>query len=173
MLEALANLLGGTGIDVFVNANDWVWPLGEILHFFGMALLIGTVGLVDARILGVGKGIPIAALEKFLPLGVIGFVVNALTGFVFVAGNPVGGPMDYLANLSFQIKMLLILIAGLNLLAFYATGISRATQNVSADGDAPRNAKIVAVVSIVVWFSVIVFGRLIMYNDTLLYALGL
>jgi hypothetical protein len=172
-MNALADLLARTNLAAVVNAYDWLWPLAETLHFFGMALLIGTVGIVDLRMLGVGKGLPIAALEKFIPLGVAGFVVNLLTGFVFVAGNPVGGPIEYLGNLSFQIKMILVLIAGLNLLAFYVTGTSRAAVGVAPDDDAPRNAKVVAAVSLFAWFGVIFFGRLIMYNDTLLYALGL
>src|SRR5690606_34933993 len=108
-----------------------------------------------------------------IPIGVVGFVVNALTGFVFIAGNPVGGPMEYLTNLSLQLKLLLILIAGINLFAFYFFGIARQTDAVAPNGDAPRSAKVIAVTSLVAWFGVIFFGRLIMYNDTLLYALGL
>ncbi len=76
-------------------------------------------GLVDLRILGVAKGIPIKSLERFVPLGVIGLVFNLTTGLIFVGGNPVGGPQEYLTNLAFQIKMILILIAGLNVIAFY------------------------------------------------------
>ncbi|HEX6993914.1 MAG TPA: hypothetical protein VF339_07180 [Gammaproteobacteria bacterium] len=172
-MEALSNLLLAFGLDEFVNAHDWVWPVCEILHFVGMAALIGTVGLVDLRILGVGKGIPIGQLERLVPIGVAGFVINATTGFIFVAGNPVGGPIEYLSNLSLRLKMLLILIAGINVLVFYFAGIARATNAVSPEGDAPRAAKIVAATSLVAWFGVIFFGRLIMYNDTLLYALGL
>ena len=172
-MDAIAQLLVSTGIDGYVAAHDWVWPVGEILHFFGMALLIGSVGLVDLRMLGVAKGVPIKSLERFVPLGVIGFVINLLTGFVFVAGNPVGGPQEYLGNLAFQLKMLLILIAGLNLLAFYVLGIARNADAVAPDGNAPTSAKVVAVLSLITWFGVIFFGRFIMYNDTLLYALGL
>ncbi len=172
-MEALADLLAATNLAAFVNAYDWVWPLCEILHFIGMSLLIGTVGLVDVRLLGFARGIPIAQLERLIPLGVAGFVVNVATGFVFVAGNPVGGPLVYLQNLSLQIKLLLILVAGLNLLAFYAFGISRAAAAVPAGADAPPAAKVVAGTSLALWLAVIVFGRLIMYNDTLLYALGL
>lgn len=173
MLQSISEFLVATNMAEFVGARDWVWPLGEMLHFFGMAALIGTVGLVDARILGMAKGIPISALEKLLPLGVLGFILNAATGFVFIAGNPVGGPMEYLTNLAFQIKMILIVVAALNLLAFYVFGISRAADAVSAEGDAPGSAKVVAAVSLVIWFAVIIFGRLIMYNDTLLTTLGL
>lgn len=172
-MEFLANLLDATNMGYVVNANDWLWPVAETFHFIGMAALIGTVGLVDLRILGVGKGIPISQLEKLVPIGVAGFIVNAITGFIFVAGNPVGGSIEYLENLALQIKMLLILIAGINLVLYYYLGIARRNEAVPADGDAPGSAKVIAAVSLVVWFSVIFFGRMIMYNDTLLYFLGL
>jgi hypothetical protein len=157
----------------YVAANDWVWPFCETLHFFGMCVLLGTVGVVDLRVLGVAKGIPIHLLDKFIPLGVVAFLVNLITGFIFIAGNPVGGPMEYLTNLSLQLKMLLVLIAGINLVVFYVTGIHRSLETVPADGNAPGSAKAVAAVSLFAWIMVIVMGRFIMYNDTLLYALGL
>jgi hypothetical protein len=172
-METLSDLLAATNLVAFVNDNDWVWPACEMLHFVGMSLLIGTVGLVDLRILGVAKGLPVATLEKLVPWGVAGFVVNAVTGVMFIAGNPVGGPIEYLTNLSFQIKMLLVLIAGINLLVFYFLGIARDLESLEPTGDAALSAKIIATVSIVMWIGVIFFGRLIMYNDTFLYALGM
>ncbi len=172
-MEAFSDFLISLGIGDFVATYDWVWPLGETLHFVGMCVLLGTVGVVDLRILGVAKGIPISLLEKFIPLGVIAFIVNALTGFIFIAGNPVGGPMEYLTNLSLQIKMLIVLIAGINLVIFYFAGVQRSLEAVPADGDASRGAKAVAAVSLTAWIFVIIMGRFIMYNDTLLYALGL
>jgi len=173
MVETITHLMLMTGLDNFVATHDWVWPVCEILHFFGMALLLGSVGLVDIRMLGIAKGVPIKSLERFVPLGVIGILINVTTGFIFVAGNPVGGPQEYLTNLAFLIKMTLIAIAGLNVLAFYVFGIARAADATAPDGDAPTSAKVVAAVSLLLWFSVILFGRFIMYNDTLLYALGL
>jgi hypothetical protein len=172
-METLSDFMVSTGIGNFVAAYDWVWPLCETLHFIAMSLIIGTVGVVDLRILGVGKGIPIHYLEKFIPIGVIAFLVNATTGFIFVAGNPVGGPMEYLTNLSFQLKMLVVLIAGINLTIFYFTGVQRSLAAVPADGEASGQAKAIAAVSLTAWILVIIFGRFIMYNDTLLYALGL
>jgi len=173
MVDTFIKILLSTGVNDYVATHDWVWPVCEILHFFGMALIIGTIGLIDLRILGVGKGIPIKSLERFVPLGVLGFVINLLTGLTFVGGNPIGGPQEYETNLAFLIKMTLILIAGVNLLVFYVAGIARATDAVPADGSAPMSAKVVASVSLLMWFGVIVFGRYIMYNDTLLNALGL
>src|SRR4249919_1074727 len=104
MVETIAHLMLKTGLDNFVATQDWVWPVCEILHFFGMAAIIGTVGLVDARMLGIGKGIPI------------------------------GGPQEYLTNLAFLLKMSLIVIAGVNLLVFYAFGIARIANATAPDG---------------------------------------
>jgi hypothetical protein len=172
-MQAISDFLITLPIGDFVATHDWVWPVCETLHFFGMCVLLGTVGVVDLRVLGIAKGIPIKLLDKFIPLGVIAFLVNMITGFIFIAGNPVGGPMEYLTNLSLQLKMLLVLIAGINLLVFYVTGIHRSLEAVPADGNAPGGAKAVAAVSLFAWIMVIVMGRFIMYNDTLLYALGL
>jgi hypothetical protein len=172
-MQSLSDFLVSLNLEPYVNGWSWVWPLGEILHFVGMALLIGTVGLVDIRVLGFVKGLPIATLERMVPFGVVGFLMNAITGFIFVAGNPDGGPMVYLDNLAFQLKMLLVLIAGLNLLIYQVTGIARRAAETGPYGEAGGAAKVVAIVSLVAWIGVICFGRLIMYNDTLLYALGL
>jgi hypothetical protein len=173
MLDTFVRILLSTGVNDYVATHDWVWPVCEIIHFFGMFMLIGSVGLIDLRILGVAKGIPIRSLERYVPLGVIGLLMNVITGLIFVGGNPVGGPQEYLGNLAFQIKMFLILIAGINVVVFYLFGIARSADATPADGDAPGSAKVVAAVSLLLWFSVILFGRYIMYNDTLLYVLGL
>jgi hypothetical protein len=156
----------------FVTTHAWVWPVAEMFHFFGMALLIGTVGLLDLRILGLGKGIPISLLSRLIPIGIAGFAINLLTGVVFVFGDPGGWQPYFTANLAFQVKLVLILLAGINLLAFRMTGLATATENLPADGDAPRQAKLIAAASLALWFAVIYFGRMIMYSDNLLYALG-
>jgi hypothetical protein len=68
-METLAAILDIGWLAAFVNKHDWVWPICEMRHFIGMALLIGTVGWLDIRILGFGKGVPIAGLEKLVPSG--------------------------------------------------------------------------------------------------------
>lgn len=172
MWQALGGFLEPYNM-IWINDYDWAWPVCEMIHFVGMAMLIGSIGLLDFRILGLGKGLPISKLEALVPLGVAGFVANLITGIIFVLANPSGGPTAYVMNLSFQIKMILILIAGINALAFYFTGIAKQTDAVGPSGTAPLNAKVVAATSLVLWFGVIIFGRLIMYEDTLLYFLGM
>ncbi|MGW8369828.1 MAG: hypothetical protein ACWGPN_14270 [Gammaproteobacteria bacterium] len=172
MWEAAGHFLEAYNL-VWLSDYDWAWPICEMIHFLGMALLIGSIGLLDFRILGLGKGLPLASLEALVPIGIAGFVANLTTGIIFVLANPTGGPVAYLTNMAFQIKMILILIAGLNAIAFYVAGVSRQLATLGPMDDAPVNAKLIAVASLALWFGVIVFGRLIMYNDTLLWFLGL
>lgn len=171
-MEASSNWLASLGLAHYMNQYEWLWPLCEVLHFGSMALLVGTIGAMDLRILGLAKSIPIAALERFVPLGIAAFAINAATGFAFVAGNVGGPPLDYLSNLSFRLKMMLIVVAGLNALAFYVFGVAREAAAIEPGGSARPAAKVIAALSIVIWMGVICFGRLIMYNDVLLEALG-
>ncbi len=171
-MEASSNWLASLGLAHYMNQYEWLWPLCEVLHFGSMALLVGTIGAMDLRILGLAKSIPIAALERFVPLGIAAFAVNVATGFAFVAGNVGGPPLDYLSNLSFRLKMMLIVVAGFNVLAFYVFGLAREAAAIQPGGSARPAAKVIAALSIVIWMGVICFGRLIMYNDVLLEALG-
>ncbi len=168
MIESLAHLLTSKTISTWVTDVASVWAVAEIFHYVGMLLLIGSVGLLDFRMLGLAKGLPIASLERLVPIGMIGFALNVVTGAIFISGNPGAGAFEYLTNFAFQMKMLCILLAGVNVMVFYFTGVSRAAHATAPDGDAPRSAKIVAATSIVLWLCVIYFGRMIMYNDTLL-----
>jgi hypothetical protein len=172
-MEALSAWMTTLGLATFVNDHGWVWPVCEIFHFVGMSILVGCIGVLDLRMLGFFKGLSMGVLERLVPLGLLGFAFNLISGFIFVAGNAAGSPLDYLTNLSFQLKMICIFIAGLNALAFYVFGVARALANAGPDADATGGAKLIAVSSIVLWLAVIFFGRLIMYNDTLLYALGI
>ena len=86
-------------------------------------------------------------------------LVELLTGVLFVAANPFA-PLEYLANIAFLLKMACVVLAGLNALAFYVTGLSRAVNELRAGDDAPWSAKLVAGTSLSLWIGVIAFGRL-------------
>jgi hypothetical protein len=152
-------------VAAFVARYTWAWPLGETFHFFGIILLIGGVGLFDLRLLGVAKGLPVAAVRRLLPWGVTGFVICVVTGFMFVTGvraNVPSSPYDVIkSNPWLQLKFLFIAFAGLNLLGFYLTGMDRAVDSLRAGEDAPATAKVFAAASLFFWLGVIYFGRLI------------
>ena len=140
----------------------WAWPLCESLHFIGMAMLVGVAGVIDLRLLGMAKGLPLAPLQRLMPWAALGFAINLITGFVFIAGNPrqyIGPPL----SLSFAAKMLFILLAGLNVLLFYITGLKRLVDRVEAGHDAPLGAKVSAAVSLFLWVGVMYWGRMLQF----------
>jgi hypothetical protein len=158
MLETLGIWLKTTPLSQFVVSYPWVWPACETLHFIGLAMLIGAVCVLDLRILGMAKAMPLRPLHSMMRWGVAGFIINMTTGFLFFAGTP----YQYIGNTGFYFKMLFILLAGINVLVFYLSVYSEVA-DLGPGEDAPRKAKIVAVVSLACWFGVICFGRLLPY----------
>jgi len=141
--------------------SSWVLPLCESLHFIGMALLVGIVGVFDLRLLGMAKRLPVAPLQRLMPFALLGFVLSLGSGLVFITANP----RQYLAplSLSFVAKMFFILLACLNVLFFYATGLKRAVDGVDAGQDAPLGAKVSAGVSLFLWVAVMYWGRVLQF----------
>jgi hypothetical protein len=141
-----------------VMRMHWGWPAAESLHFIGLSLLVGCIGLFDLRLLGVGRRIPIAALHKLIPWGLLGFAINLASGLAFLMTEP----DQYIYNPSFHLKLLFIAIAGVNAGTFYLTMYRRTTAP-GAAVDAPRLAKVIAATSLFSWIVVIVCGRLLTF----------
>ena len=156
MMDSFATWLEATRLSVFVNNTNWIWAICETLHFIGMALLIGCVGILDLRMLGVGKQLAVGPLHRLIPYGIAGFLINLTTGIIFF----VTIPRQYMYNVAFIAKMSLIVIAGMNVLFFYAT-VYKAAERLGPGDDAPFKAKAAAVVSLVSWFGVMYFGRML------------
>lgn len=167
MLETLGNWLASPWLTEIVSTTPWAWPAAEMVHFFGMALLMGTVGILDMRMLGLAKALPVAQIQRLVPWGVFGFILCVVTGIIFVSGDGTTPPILRFDNLAFQLKMLFMALAGLNVLAFYVFGVARATDAMGAGDDSPFSAKVTAVLSLFFWLGVIYFGRMIMYSDDL------
>ena len=172
MLEQLSAALTIAPMQRLVNGHAWFWPMCETIHYVGMSLLVGIIGVLDLRILGLFRSLPIGAMKPLVPLAFAAFSGNLITGIFFVTGT-VSGASFYIENLSFQLKMAVLLVALINLIIFRLTGLEEAVYATPAGGDAPYPAKVIAVVSLVAWTFTIVFGRLLMYNDTLLIFLGM
>ncbi len=152
-------------VAAFIQRFTWAWPLGETFHFFGIILLIGGVGMFDLRLLGMAKQLPVKAVQRLLPWGVTGFLICVVTGLMFVTGTRANVPMSpydvIRSNPWLQMKFLFIALAGVNLGAFYATGMNRAVESLGPGEDAPPLAKLIAFASLFLWLGVIYFGRLI------------
>lgn len=136
----------------------WAWPVVESVHFLGLCMLIGCIGTFDLRLLGVAKRVPIAAMHRLIPWGILGFVINASSGVMFVLTEP----DQYIYNPSFQLKFLFIAIAGVNAGLFYMSSY-RQVFGATPSLEAPLRARLIAAISLTAWVTVIVCGRLITF----------
>lgn len=157
MTDTLFEIGRRTGVHALMN-SAWGWPSVESLHFVGLSLLVGAVGLYDLRMLGVAKGVPMGALHRLIPWGVGGYALNVATGLLFVTS----APDQYLYNPAFQVKLALMAVAGMNVLFFYRF-VFRRVAGSPEDDRAPFPARVAAGVSLACWIGVIVCGRLITY----------
>jgi hypothetical protein len=155
IVEALQRIGELSGIHAFMN-TAWGWPAIESLHFVGLAIMLGTVGLFDLRLLGFARGISMAALHRLVPFGVAAYGLNVVTGTMFL----VSAPDQYIHNPSFQLKVACMIVAGLNVVVFYSKPV-QTMKAFGADAIAPASLKLIAAVSLASWLGVIVFGRLI------------
>jgi hypothetical protein len=156
-ISAIEAFAKDSGIYAFMN-TAWGWPFIESLHYIALAVLLGTVGLFDLRMLGMAKAIPLSGLHKAVPYGVFAYLANIATGSLFF----VSAPDQYAYNPAFQLKLLCMLVAGVNVAVFYST-TARTVKALPPNIAAPLHVKVIAFVSLASWIGVIIFGRLITY----------
>jgi hypothetical protein len=155
-LDAFATWLRATGVSEAIRAEPWLWPACEIAHFVGLSLLVGVIGFFDLRLLGAFRRVPLHAAWSLMPWGKLGFAIAAVTGVTFF----VGAPDQYVNNIAFYAKLAFLLVAGLNAAAFEV--FYSDTVKTSSEVDAPPAAyRAIAIVSIVSWFFVIYWGRML------------
>ncbi|HYM34799.1 MAG TPA: DUF6644 family protein [Steroidobacteraceae bacterium] len=141
--------LGQMGRDTF-----WLFPLGEILHFFGLCLLMGAILVVDLRLLGFARRLSLQATLQLIPAAAFGLWINVVSGIIFLCAHP----ENYWPSWAFQLKLFAIFVGGLNALWFKWMEAPRLAK-LPADGDADLRTKFVAATSISIWIAVITLGR--------------
>jgi uncharacterized membrane protein len=146
-----------------MTTNKYWWAFMMDVHFIGLVMIIGAVGALDLRMLGFAKQIPIASLHRLVPWALAGFAINVTTGVLAF----IGMPEFYTYDVAFWIKILGILLLGLNAAVFYLTDTFHVVEHMGPGEDAPPAAKIIAASSLVLWFGVITLGRYIQpYQNT-------
>ena len=161
MIDSIIDWILSTSLNDWVLSTYWAWPLLETLHFFGLSILMGSLLIIDLRMMGFFKGLSFQATHKLLPLVFFGFALNLITGILFLFGDPI----RYAFHTGFQTKMVLVFLAGINALWFYLK-INGPMHGWGSHEDAPMSAKIVGFLSLVFWFAILVYGRLIPYIST-------
>lgn len=151
--------LESTGVATAMREWTWAYPIVEIAHIIGFVVLVGAAFMFDLRLLGVSRWLPITDLGRHLlrwsragafvvlPTGFLMFMTNATK----LSQNPI-----------FRIKLLLIVLAGINALVF-SLWTSKSGADWSVNKPSPVVAKISAVFSLLVWSAVISCGRLIAF----------
>lgn len=149
-----------TAFATAVRESLWLYPIFEIVHLIGIALLVGAIAMTDMRLLGLSRELPVNRTARhLLPWVWVGFVLAVISGLALFSGFTT----DYWVNTAFRIKLILIGIAGINAGLFHFrvySGVASWNEGVPT----PAVAKMFAFVSIALWFSIIAAGRLIAYT---------
>jgi hypothetical protein len=157
-MAALIAWIRDTPLSWFVLEYGWVWPISEAIHFCGLTLMAGTVGVFDLRVLGVGRGISPRSLHRLVRWGVAGFALSVATGTLFIAGTP----DQYFYNAAFRVKVVSLLLIGFNVTLFYSREFTRVMQ-LGPDDDAPVAAKWMAGASLALLVCVMCAGRMLTF----------
>lgn len=146
-------------LGVFLRSNPFAYPLIESLHLIAMAVLFGSVLVVDIRILGASRHLPMRALARHaLPWTMLAFLVVAATGSLLFVAHAA----ELIGNRVFMLKLGLITLAGTNAAMFH-TGPYVSVAAWDTGVPAPPAARLMAGASMLIWSGVIVCGRWIAY----------
>jgi len=159
--QFFASVALDSSLNQWIQETYWLWPILEIIHFVGLSLLLGGLLVIDLRMAGHFRGFDLMATHKLLPMVFIGFGLNLITGILFFFGDP----MRYSINIGFQIKMALVVLAGLNALLYWWK-VRPLLGSWDSDSTPPGIARFVAYASLLVWTGVLLCGRLIPYVGT-------
>lgn len=134
-----------------LRESAWLYPILEIVHIVGIAMLLGNLVAFEARVLGAARTLDLRALARLaLPLSLLGFLLAAASGLTMFATQA----LELLENPAFKWKMLFLLIAGGNAAWFHGRGSMHRIDMI---------AKLQVIGSFIVWIAVLSCGRLIAY----------
>ena len=154
-----ANPIEGFAIAKAMRENLWLYPSVEIVHIVGFVILVGSVVMFDLRVLGLSKSVSVRGLARhLLPWSVGALLLIVPTGLLMFSAHAA----DFLTNRAFQVKMALLLTAGINAAIFH-TGPYRSVATWDTNATAPVGARVSVAASIAIWFSIIACGRLLAY----------
>jgi hypothetical protein len=144
-------------LSTFLRESLYAFPLVVVLHTLGMGVLAGGGAMIDLRLLGLARGVPIAPLRRFLPLLWAALAVNTASGLLLLAAYPTKA----LTNPVFYLKLALLAGAVWTLFALRADALSP-----SAPEIASARSRRLAALSLVLWAATITAGRLLAYTHT-------
>ena len=152
--------LENSGVVAIINESLWAYPIVLSCHAIGMAVVVGIVLMIDLRILGYARGIPIPSLERLFSVAWAGFFLNLLSGTLLFS---IDATRFFFLNV-FRIKILLIIL-GMISIRMLLGAVRSSTQPLTAEGSASGKTKLMATLSLIFWIGAIFAGRLIAYLE--------
>jgi hypothetical protein len=152
---SLAGQLEASPVGVAMRGTRGLYPVVNTVHLLGVVLLVGGVGVLDARVLGLGRGVPLAALSRYLtPAAIAGLILLTVSGVLLFCADA----EPFTRSPLFQAKLVLIVLGVANAWAF------RRRFGDFEDGSAPTvPARLMAAASLGLWTSATVVGRWLAY----------
>jgi hypothetical protein len=144
---------------VAMRQELWLYPSVEILHILGFVTLVGSIAMLDLRLLGLSRQLSVRALSRhLLPWTLGALIVIVPTGLLMFLAHAT----DFISNSAFALKLTLISGACLNAVAFHL-GPFRSVAQWDSGTATPPVARIHAALSLILWMGVITCGRLLAY----------
>jgi len=159
-LLAICQWLEHTGLGTTVRVSAWMFPTIEVVHIFGVVLLVGSTTVLDLRLTGLAfrEDSVVKLATRFLPWTWTGFALMAITGFLLFASES----SKMYDNVAFRIKILMIVLAGVNALVFHTLAY-RKVETWNEATAPPIGAKLAGLFSLLLWFGIAIAGRMIAY----------
>jgi uncharacterized membrane protein len=160
-INELLEWLQASSLAVFIHKTAWAFTTIEVIHVFAISLVIGTIAIVDLRLLGLASTKrPVTELSRqVLPFTWAAFVLAVIAGSLLFISRAT----EYVANAMFWIKMALIVVAGINMVIFEFITV-RGVKEWNLDPTPPQAVRLAGGISIACWILVLVFGRLIAFT---------
>jgi hypothetical protein len=154
-LNPLFHWLQDTAIATAIRENEILFPWIETVHVLAIVLVVGSISIVDLRLLGwASRDRPVSqVLRDVLPLTWGAFAVAAIAGGLLFSSKAV----DYAHNFFFQGKMVLMALAGVNMVIFHAFGGRDVAR--WSNAEPPLAARVAGSASLILWIAVVAFGR--------------
>jgi hypothetical protein len=148
-----------TALAAAMRQELWLYPAVEILHIWGFVVLVGSVAMLDLRLLGLSPQVSVRQLSRhLLPWTWGALLVIVPTGaMMFIAHAD-----EFISNRAFVVKLALIFVAGINAVVFQL-GPFRSVAGWDGGVSTPVAAKLHATLSLLIWMGVIACGRLLAY----------
>ena len=153
--------LQGLAWTTAIRESPWGYPIIETAHVASIVFFAGLVMVMDLRLVGLAfTHAPLTQIQRRLfPWQMAGFVPSTATGLLLCCIDP----LRYYGNVFFWVKLGMLMLAGINALAFHLT-IYRTAVRWDEDPQVPGRVRLAGAVSLLLWCAVIVSGRLIAFT---------